>query len=291
MRKNKGFTLVELLVVISIIAMLLATLIPAMKKAQEQARFVICKNNLRQIGLAGTMYLQANNNAFPHPLVCIYSRATLTLEFTAIHPFQCRWHDSGVTPDGPFWPYLKAKDVTCCPSFARIARTRGKNHPSHVTSLNIPIEPTFTYSMNGFLGKGDKEEDPVNGEDLVARNGAKQMVRLENVKCPAEIIFLTEENIWIINRSNIDGYGNNRGYTDNISLSKYALNDMYFMPSEKYGNGDCIATFHKASDSKMNTGISNIIFIDGHVGNEKAYDEQDLVRGYSNKSYIFAAGN
>jgi prepilin-type N-terminal cleavage/methylation domain-containing protein/prepilin-type processing-associated H-X9-DG protein len=286
-KKNEktGFTLVELLVVVSVIAMLLAILIPAMRKAQEQARFVICKNNLRQIGLAGTMYLQANDNAFPHPLVCIYSRATLTPEFTAIHPYQCRWHDSGVTPDGPFWPYLKAKDVTCCPSFALIARTRGKNHPSHVTSLNIPIEPTFTYSMNGFLGKGDEVED------LVVRNGAKQMVRLENVKCPAEIIFLTEENIWIIHRSNTDAYGNNRGYTDNISLSQYALNDMYFMPAQKYGNGDCIATFHKASDSKMNTGISNIIFVDGHVGNERAYDEKDLARGSSNKSYIFAAGN
>ncbi|MCX5632180.1 MAG: type II secretion system protein [Phycisphaerae bacterium] len=70
MRKNKGFTLVELLVVISIIAVLLATLIPAMRKAKEQSNFVICKNNLRQIGLAGTMYLQSNNNAFPHPLVC-----------------------------------------------------------------------------------------------------------------------------------------------------------------------------------------------------------------------------
>jgi prepilin-type N-terminal cleavage/methylation domain-containing protein/prepilin-type processing-associated H-X9-DG protein len=285
MRKNKGFTLVELLVVISVIAVLLATLIPAMRKAQEQARFVVCKNNLRQIGLAGTMYLQQNRNAFPHPLVCIYSRATFTLQ----HPFQCRWHDSGVTPDGPYWPYLKAKDVAHCPSFAIIARIRGKNHPGHVTSLNIPIEPTFTYTMNGFLSAGDEVEDLTKRPE----NVGLQMPKLENVKHPAEIIFLTEENIWIISRSNVDAYGNPH-VPDNISLSQYALNDMYFMPAEKYGKGDCIATFHKASDSKMNTGISNIIFVDGHVGNERAYDAQDLPpsgRGWSNKSYILSAGN
>ncbi|MCE5341594.1 MAG: type II secretion system GspH family protein [Planctomycetaceae bacterium] len=284
MKKIKGFTLVELLVVISIIAVLLAVLMPSLRKAKEQANFVICKNNLRQIGLAGTMYLQANNNAFPHPLVCVYTWKTFDPPYGTSHPFECRWHDAGVTPDGPFWPYLKTKGITHCPSFAIIARARGQNHPKHSTSLNIPIEPTFTYSMNGFLSNGDAHED------LSSRDLPYRMPKLTNVKRPADVMFLTEENIWIINRSNIDGFGNNRGYKDDISLSKYALNDMYFMPAEQYGNGDCIATFHKASDSKMNTGISNIVFIDGHVGNERAYSAEDLIRGSSNRSWQLATG-
>lgn len=280
MRKNKAFTLVELLVVISIIAILLAVLMPSLSKAKEQASIITCKNNLRQIGLAGVMYLQANNNAFPHPLVCFYSRKT----FTTDHPFQCRWHDAGVKPDGPYWPYLKDKQIAHCSTFAKIARTRGKNHPSHDRTLNIPIEPTFTYSMNGFLSKGDEVED------LVKRNGPLQMVRLDNVITPAITMFMTEENIWVINRSNIDGMNNDRGYKDNVSLSKYALNDMYFMPSEKYGNGDCISTFHKASDPKMNTGISNVIFVDGHVGSERAIDKDEYARGWSDNSYILCLG-
>ena len=52
----KGFTLVELLVVISIIAVLLAILIPSLNKAKEQAKKIVCQNNMRQIGLGAHAY-------------------------------------------------------------------------------------------------------------------------------------------------------------------------------------------------------------------------------------------
>lgn len=52
----KGFTLLELLVVISIIALLLAILFPGLRKAKEHARRVVCQNNLHQGLVAGNMY-------------------------------------------------------------------------------------------------------------------------------------------------------------------------------------------------------------------------------------------
>lgn len=52
MKWMEGFTLVELLVVISIIAVLLAVMMPALNKARESARSVICRSNLKQIVLA-----------------------------------------------------------------------------------------------------------------------------------------------------------------------------------------------------------------------------------------------
>jgi prepilin-type N-terminal cleavage/methylation domain-containing protein len=63
-RRNRGFTLIELLVVIAIIAVLMAILMPALRRVKEQGKMIACMGNLKQWNLIASMYTSENDGKF-----------------------------------------------------------------------------------------------------------------------------------------------------------------------------------------------------------------------------------
>lgn len=118
MKKNYGFTLVELLVVISIIALLLAILMPALQKVRKQAGSVVCSSNLKQLGLAMNTYAFKNND-------------TVLSSYDSSRPRNLRWwhqafHEMGYLPEK--WTsayYINGNTVEVCPLQYRDAKKRG----------------------------------------------------------------------------------------------------------------------------------------------------------------------
>lgn len=65
MRKRKGFTLIELMIVIAIIAILAAILVPNFLRARNQGQLTACKSNLKNMGTALEMYSTDYSGTYP----------------------------------------------------------------------------------------------------------------------------------------------------------------------------------------------------------------------------------
>jgi prepilin-type N-terminal cleavage/methylation domain-containing protein/prepilin-type processing-associated H-X9-DG protein len=133
-RGRNGFTLVELLVVIGIIAVLIAMLLPALNKARDQAKMVACLSNLRQIGQIMITYAGENKGAI----------------------LPAYWYYPGMTTGDTTWlgllwhrKYLNSAEATRCPADKVV--TADKRHGAYSFG---PWNPVDGLSGDGKSGYG-----------------------------------------------------------------------------------------------------------------------------------------
>ena len=116
--RRHGFTLVELLVVIGIIAVLVSILLPALNRARAQARTVQCLSNLKQIGLAFANYVNENKGWFPHQTS--WNNLMGKKGTSAAYEVPGQWTgfagEAGITGERILNRYLGTPDVLHCPA-------------------------------------------------------------------------------------------------------------------------------------------------------------------------------
>ena len=115
---RKAFTLIELLVVISVVLLLMGMLMPALARARDESKTVLCLSNLRQLGIAAQMY--ANNNDDYYPIA--YANMKVTPSTVTISEWDYiavkNWSTGQVTvKPGILWQGETIEKIHQCPSF------------------------------------------------------------------------------------------------------------------------------------------------------------------------------
>ncbi len=254
MKKNNAFTLVELLVVISILAILIAVLLPALSGARQLAHRIVCLNNLKQLGLATGAYVQS----YKYYPVCV-------------PPIPEKWSDFMADKDiakgkmlgvpVSLWPFYQDENIYKCMPLASLGCDISYCYNGQAGRKLTQSQTAFAYAGPLDIRPPTPEEEPKTDIHLL---------KPENVKHPAIFALLYDQPIVPVNTADYLPY-------KDIDPNDYVSEDNN--DPNKYGNlwryvwkGELLGTFGPHNNGH------NILFGDGHAKWHKEWLDSQMTR-------------
>ena len=143
-----GFTLIEILVVVAIILLLLAILLPTMRKARDMSKRSVCLSNLHQQGLAFSSYARDHNDVLPYRGWKSYTIAETMHEALGQGPGDQRVIANLALLYGKY--VGKDWDVLYCPSTFHVSRDLPADYNSRAGGLITLRDPDITWTFGGY---------------------------------------------------------------------------------------------------------------------------------------------